>query len=262
LCLFCGKFISKLVEFDSLAAEEVSHLNANPGGKERMEDLAKSDTWRVFRIMAELVEGFEALNGIGPAVTIFGSARQRPGSPYYDKCVRVAETLARDGFAIISGGGPGIMEAANRGAKNADGKSVGLNIELPMEQTANAFQDVRLEFRYFFVRKLMFVKYAVGYVIFPGGFGTMDELFEALTLIQTNKIRSFPVVLVGGEYWRGLIGWMKQAMLAMGNVDPGDLDLVHIVEDPEEVCAIINRRYQDRISSIDMDRRDKDRRGI
>ena len=165
-----------------------------------MEDLAKSDTWRVFRIMAELVEGFEPLNGIGPAVTFFGSARLPPGSPYYNKCLKVAERLAQDGFTIISGGGPGIMEAANKGAQNAGGISVGLNIELPTEQAPNQFQDIRVEFRYFFVRKLMFVKYAVGYVIFPGGFGTMDELFEALTLIQTKKIRSFPVVLVGREY--------------------------------------------------------------
>ena len=179
-----------------------------------MEDLAKSDTWRVFRIMAELVEGFEALNNIGPAVTIFGSARLEPGSPYYNKCLKVPESLAKDGFAVISGGGPGIMEAANKGAQNANGTSVGLNIELPMEQTPNQFQDIRVEFRYFFVRKLMFVKYAVAYVIFPGGFGTMDELFEALTLIQTKKIRGFPVVLVGKEYWSGLIDWMKKTVLA------------------------------------------------
>ena len=228
-----------------------------------MEDLAKSDTWRVFRIMAELVEGFEALNGIGPAVTMFGSARLQPGSPYYNKCLKVAENLAKDGFAVISGGGSGIMEAANRGAQGANGTSVGLNIELPMEQTPNAFQDVRVEFRYFFVRKLMFVKYAVGYVIFPGGFGTMDELFEALTLIQTRKIRSFPVVLVGREYWQGLIDWMKKAALAMGNISPEDLDLMHIVEEPEEVCAIINKRYKDRLSRVShRDRRDMARKGV
>ena len=228
-----------------------------------MEDLAKSDTWRVFRIMAELVEGFEALNGIGPAVTMFGSARLQPGSPYYNKCLKVAEHLAKDGFAVISGGGPGIMEAANRGAQNANGISVGLNIELPTEQTPNAFQDVRVEFRYFFVRKLMFVKYAVGYVIFPGGFGTMDELFEALTLIQTNKIRSFPVVLVGREYWQGLIDWMKKSALTMGNISPQDLDLMHIVEEPEEVCAIINKRYKDRLSGVShRDRRDMARKGV
>lgn len=232
------------------------------GEESNMEDLAKSDTWRVFRIMAELVEGFEALNGIGPAVTIFGSARLQPGSPYYNNCMKVAENLAKEGFAVISGGGPGIMEAANKGAQNASGISVGLNIELPMEQMPNPFQDVRVEFRYFFVRKLMFVKYAVGYVIFPGGFGTMDELFEALTLIQTKKIRGFPVVLVGKDYWGGLIGWLRQTMLADGNISPEDLDLMHIVDEPEEVCAIINKRYKDRVSGIHKDRRDKTRKGV
>jgi uncharacterized protein (TIGR00730 family) len=227
-----------------------------------MEDLAKSDTWRVFRIMAELVEGFEALNNLGPAVTIFGSARLAPGSPYYDKCLKVAENLANDGFAVISGGGPGIMEAANKGAQKGHGASVGLNIELPSEQMPNPFQDVRVEFRYFFVRKLMFVKYAVGYIIFPGGFGTMDELFEALTLIQTKKIRSFPVILVGKDYWEGLLGWMKQTMLAMGNISPEDLDLMHVVDEPEEVCAIINKRYKDRLGRVHQDRRDKTKKGV
>ncbi len=227
-----------------------------------MEDLAKSDIWRVFRIMAELVEGFEALNGISPAVTIFGSSRSRQDSPYYRKCLQVAETLAREGFTIISGGGPGIMEAANKGARNAQGLSVGLNVELPMEQTPNAFQDIHLEFRYFFIRKLMFVKYAVGYVIFPGGLGTMDELFEALTLIQTDKIRRFPVVLVGRDYWQGLFDWMKRSPLAAGNIDPGDLDLTHIVEEPEEICSIISRYYKDRISVVPEERRDITRRGI
>jgi len=227
-----------------------------------MEDFTKSDTWRVFRIMAELVEGFEALNNIGPAVNIFGSARLAPGSPYYNKCLKVAENLARDGFAVISGGGPGIMEAANKGAQNANGTSVGLNIELPMEQTPNLYQDVKVEFRYFFVRKLMFVKYAVGYVIFPGGFGTIDELFEALTLIQTKKIRGFPVVLVGKDYWSGLIDWMKKSVLTAGSISPEDLDFMHIVDEPEEVCAIINKRYKDRLSGVHRDRRDKARKGI
>ncbi len=227
-----------------------------------MEDLAKSDTWRVFRIMAELVEGFEALNNIGPAVTIFGSARVDPGSPYYNKCLRVAENLAKDGFTVISGGGPGIMEAANKGAQNANGTSVGLNIALPTEQTQNPFQDVRIEFRYFFVRKLMFVKYAVAYVIFPGGFGTMDELFEALTLIQTKKIRGFPVVLVGREYWSGLIDWMKKTVLAANSISQEDIDLMHIVDEPEEVCAIINKRFKDRLTSFDKDRRDRARKGV
>lgn len=227
-----------------------------------MEDLSKSDTWRVFRIMAELVEGFEALNNIGPAVTIFGSARLQPGSPYYNKCLKVSENLAKDGFAVISGGGPGIMEAANKGAQNADGTSVGLNIELPSEQAPNIYLDVKVEFRYFFVRKLMFVKYAVAYVIFPGGLGTLDELFEALTLIQTKKIRSFPVVLVGKDYWDGLINWLSNTVLQSGAISHEDLDLMHIVDEPEEVCAIINKRYKERISGTHADRRDRARKGV
>jgi uncharacterized protein (TIGR00730 family) len=227
-----------------------------------MEDLAKSDTWRVFRIMAELVEGFEALSGIGPAVTVFGSSRLQPGSPYYNKCLQVSENLARSGFTVISGGGPGIMEAANKGAQSGNGTSVGLNIALPMEQSANAFQDIKVEFRYFFVRKLMFVKYAVGYVIFPGGFGTMDELFEALTLIQTKKIRSFPVILVGRQYWAGMVDWMSTAVQGMGNIDAGDLDLFHVVEEPEEVCEIISRRYKDRTSTFPSDKRASHRKGV
>ncbi len=227
-----------------------------------MEDLAKSDTWRVFRIMAELVEGFEALNGVGPAVTVFGSARLKPGSPYYNKCLKVAEHLARSGFTVISGGGPGVMEAANKGAQNGNGTSVGLNIALPLEQSANDFQDIKVEFRYFFIRKLMFVKYAVGYVIFPGGYGTLDELFEALTLIQTRKIRSFPVVLVGRKYWEGLVDWLRESVLAMGNVEAADLDLFHVVEEPEEVCEIISKRYRDRTTAFPDDKRALHRKGV
>ena len=181
-----------------------------------MEDLAKSDTWRVFRIMAELVEGFEALSNIGPAVTIFGSARLQPGSPYYNKCLKVAENLAKDGFAVISGGGPGIMEAANKGAQNANGTSVGLNIELPMEQSPNSFQDIRVEFRYFFVRKLMFVKYAVAYVIFPGGFGTM-LLTMGGTLFRDQRYAAFfslagisiALILFTMIYRENIEGWFR-----------------------------------------------------
>ncbi len=227
-----------------------------------MEDLAKSEPWRVFRIMAELVEGFEALNNIGPAVAIFGSARSEPGSLCYNNCLQVAERLAKDGFSIISGGGPGIMEAANKGARSGGGTSVGLNIELPQEQMPNQFQNVHLEFRYFFVRKLMFVKYAVGYVIFPGGLGTLDELFEAITLIQTKKIRSFPVVLVGRSYWQGLLEWLNKTALAAGNLNKEDIDLMHVVDEPEEICAIINKRYKDRVGGFHMDRRDKTRKGV
>ncbi len=227
-----------------------------------MEDLAKSDTWRVFRIMAELVEGFEAMNGMGPAVTIFGSARTKPGSPYYNKCLKVAEGLAKNGFAVISGGGPGIMEAANKGTQNAGGVSVGLNIELPMEQSPNLFQDIKVEFRYFFVRKLMFVKYAVGYVIFPGGYGTLDELFEALTLIQTKKIRGFPVVLVGKDYWEGMMDWLRQTVLGAEAIDPDDLNLVHIVDEPQEVIDIVTKRYRDRTAAFPLDKRDRLKKGV
>jgi uncharacterized protein (TIGR00730 family) len=216
----------------------------------------------VFRIMAELVEGFEALSNVGPAVTIFGSARLKPGSPYYEKCVNVAENLGRSGFTIISGGGPGIMEAANKGARSGGGTSVGLNITLPLEQSPNHYQDIAVEFRYFFVRKLMFVKYAVGYVIFPGGFGTMDELFEALTLIQTRKIRSFPVILVGRQYWQGMVDWMKETVLGMGNIDGQDLALFHIVDEADEVCEIIAKRYRDRTAAFPTDRRAQDKRGV
>jgi hypothetical protein len=192
-------------------------------------------------------------------------------SRFYEEAVEVARRMTewskslgrgKRRFIVCSGGGPGIMEAANKGAQSGSGTSVGLNIELPMEQSANAFQDVKVEFRYFFVRKLMFVKYAVGYVIFPGGFGTMDELFEALTLIQTRKIRSFPVVLVGRQYWAGLIDWMKDAVQGMGNIDAGDLDLFHVVEEPEEVCEIISRRYKDRTASFPSDKRASHRKGV
>ncbi|ROR32612.1 TIGR00730 family Rossman fold protein [Inmirania thermothiophila] len=202
-----------------------------------MEDLRTSETWRIFRIQAELVDGIETLSGLGPAVTIFGGARLPEGSPYYEAAVRVAEGLARHGFAVITGGGPGIMEAANRGCYGHGARSVGLNIELPHEQRPNPYQDVRLQFRYFFVRKLMFVKYALGFVIFPGGFGTLDELFEALTLVQTGKIRRFPIVLYGADYWDGLLGWLRGRVLALGCIDARDLDLVEVMDDPDAVVA-------------------------
>lgn len=204
-----------------------------------MEDLQTSEAWRIFRIQAELIDGIETLNNLGPAVTMFGSARTKEGDPYYRAATEVAEGLANSGFAVITGGGPGIMEAGNKGAKAGEGPSVGLNIHLPHEQQANPYQDFSIGFRYFFVRKLMFVKYAMAYVIFPGGFGTMDELFEALTLIQTGKIRRFPVVLYGSDYWSGLVGWMKSTMLPEGCIDEGDFELFAIVDDPLEVVRII-----------------------
>lgn len=204
-----------------------------------MEDLKTSETWRVFRIQAELIDGIETLNDLGPAVTLFGSARIKEDDHYYQAAVQVAEGLSNSGFAVITGGGPGLMEAGNRGGQAGEGTSVGLNIQLPHEQHANTYQDFSLGFRYFFVRKLMFVKYAMAYVIFPGGFGTMDELFESLTLIQTKKIRQFPVVLFGSEYWSGLIEWMRSTMLAEGCIDEKDFELFAVVDDPLEVVRII-----------------------
>jgi len=211
---------------------------------ESVEDLRTigKDAWRVFRIMGEFVEGFEDMSEIGPAVSIFGSARVRSGDSMYGQCVDTARRLGEAGFAIITGGGPGIMEAANKGARRAGTTSVGCNIELPFEQKANAYLDVSIDFRYFFVRKTMFVKYATAFVIFPGGYGTMDELFEALTLIQTNKVRDFPVVLFGSDDWSGLLEWMRGTMAAEGKIAPADLDLVFVTDDPAEATEHIVQR--------------------
>lgn len=209
-----------------------------------MEDLKTSETWRVFRIQSELVEGFETLHDIGPAVSIFGSSRMRPGQKYYDDAATTAKMLADDGFAIITGGGPGVMEGANKGAKKGKAHSVGLNIEIPSEQTRNEYQDVSLSFRYFFIRKLMFIKYAIAYIIFPGGFGTMDELFEALTLAQTGKIKSFPIILYGSEYWKGLIDWMKNTLVPNGAIGREDFALFSIVDKPEDVRFLINEHFR------------------
>jgi uncharacterized protein (TIGR00730 family) len=204
-----------------------------------------TDPWRVLRIMGEFTEGFDALAGLGPAVTIFGSARVKPGDPQYEAAVAVARQLGQAGLTIITGGGPGIMEAGNKGARQAGAPSVGLNIELPFEQGVNPHVDLALEFRYFFVRKTMFVKYAQGFVIFPGGFGTMDELFEALTLIQTGKVRNFPVVLYDSDYWRGLVDWLRDTMLAQAKISPADLALPIISDSIEETCEIILRSMRD-----------------
>ncbi len=205
-----------------------------------MEDLKTSETWRVFRIQSELVEGFETLHELGPAVTIFGSSRLSPGNKYYDDAVTVAKMLADDGFAVITGGGPGIMEGANKGAKKGKAHSVGLNIEIPAEQIPNKYQDISLFFRYFFIRKLMFVKYAMAFIIFPGGFGTMDELFESLTLVQTKRIQSFPVILYGKEYWKGLIDWMKDTLVPNSTIGREDFALFSLVDTPKEVRFLIN----------------------
>jgi uncharacterized protein (TIGR00730 family) len=198
-----------------------------------------TDPWRVLRIQGEFVEGFNALAGLGPAVTIFGSARTKPGEAQYEQTVALAQQLGQAGFAIITGGGPGIMEAANKGAHQAQALSVGLNIELPFEQHLNPYVDLDIDFRYFFVRKIMLVKYSLAFVIFPGGFGTMDELFEALTLIQTGKIQNFPVVLLGSSYWRGLVDWLRQTMLAEGKISQEDLELLYITDSIEEAANFI-----------------------
>ncbi len=194
-----------------------------------------ADSWRVFRIMGEFVEGFQTLSNMGPAISIFGSARILPSEPIYEACRATAELLGKEGFAIITGGGPGIMEAANRGARDAGAPSIGCNIELPFEQGGNPYVDVGIDFRYFFVRKTMFVKYAQGFVIFPGGYGTMDELFEALTLIQTNKVHDFPVVLFGSDYWGGLLEWLRGTMKAQGRISPGDVGMMFVTDEPSEV---------------------------
>jgi hypothetical protein len=198
-----------------------------------------SDPWRSLRILAEFVEGFDALAAVGKAVTIFGSARIDEDDPYYAKARELAGLLAKEGFAVITGGGPGIMEAANRGCHEAGGLSIGCNIELPHEQAVNPYVDLGVEFRYFFARKTMFVKYADAFAIFPGGFGTLDELFESLTLIQTGKIRHFPVVLVGTEYWAGLLDWIRKEAVGRGAVSPEDLDLVQVTDDMGEACRML-----------------------
>jgi uncharacterized protein (TIGR00730 family) len=202
-------------------------------------DFVDSDPWRALRILSEFVEGFDALAGVGPAVTIFGSARTIAGAPMYELARNIARKLAESGFAIITGGGPGLMEAANRGCREGGGLSVGCNIELPHEQGLNQYVDLGIEFRYFFARKTMFVKYADAFVIMPGGFGTLDELFESLTLIQTGKVRDFPVILVGREYWQGLIEWMRGVQLSAGAIAEKDLALLKLTDDPDEVVDIV-----------------------
>jgi uncharacterized protein (TIGR00730 family) len=209
-------------------------------------EFRQSDTWRTLRIMGEFVEGFDALANVGPAVTVFGSARVGRRNRYYAAARKLAAALGRDGFNIITGGGPGIMEAANRGARDAGVLSIGCNIELPFEQGLNEFVDLGMEFRYFFVRKTMFVKYAEGFVIFPGGFGTLDELFESLTLIQTGKVEHFPVVMYGKDYWEGLVQWIREKPLYEEKISPQDLDLVTITDDVEEAAAAIVKAYRRR----------------
>jgi uncharacterized protein (TIGR00730 family) len=221
------------------AATEDELLLEAPSPTPTAADFTKSDPWRVFRIMGEFVEGFDTLANIGPAVTVFGSARVPPGDPQYRMTEETARRLVEARFAVITGGGPGIMEAANKGAREAGGVSIGCNIELPFEQGTNPYVDVAINFRYFFVRKTMFVKYAEAFIIMPGGFGTLDELFEALTLIQTGKVRNFPVILMGSDYWQGLLHWIKGTMLSEGKISTEDLNLLVLTDSPEEAVKIV-----------------------
>lgn len=211
-------------------------------------EIKTNDSWAIFKIMGEFVSGYEKLSRIGPCVSIFGSARTKPGQKYYKLAEEVAKKIVEHGYGVITGGGPGIMEAGNKGAHIAGGTSVGLNIELPFEQHDNPYidPDKSLDFDYFFVRKVMFVKYSQGFVVMPGGFGTLDELFEAITLIQTNKIEKFPIILVGTDFWSGLMAWVKATLLdSFNNISPNDLDLVHVVDTPDEVIEILDSFYKE-----------------
>jgi len=234
---------------------EDEQLLASPSAKRQQigdvaSDFTHTDPWRVLRIQGEFVAGFDALAQIGPAVTVFGSARTGEDDPYYAQAVAVGRLLAERGFATITGGGPGIMEAANRGAREGGGTSIGCNIELPHEQGTNAYVDLSVNFRYFFVRKTMFMKYAEGFIIFPGGFGTLDELFEALTLIQTGKVRNFPLILFGTTYWGGLLDWLRGTMLTEAKISAGDLDLFMLTDDPTEAADIISTYHERNKDSI------------
>ncbi len=206
-----------------------------------IDEFKLGESWRLFKIIGEFVDGVEALHDIGRAVSIFGSARIQPGDPVYKKAETLAGLLAEAGFAIITGGGGGVMEAANKGAAAAGGTSIGMNISLPFEQKPNDYANVLVEFNYFFIRKVMFVKYAQAYIVLPGGFGTLDEMFEAVTLIQTQRIKPFPVILVGSEYWSGLKRWAETHLRDTGRISPGDLDILQIIDDPEEIVAAVKK---------------------
>jgi len=210
-------------------------------------EIKTNDSWQIFKIMGEFVNGFEKMSAIGPCVSIFGSARTKPEDPYYKQATDIAYRITQKGYGVITGGGPGIMEAANKGASIGEGASVGLNIDLPFEQHSNPYidKDKDIMFDYFFVRKVVFMKYAQAFVVMPGGFGTLDELFEAITLIQTKKIRIYPIVLVGTSYWSGLFEWIKSTMLSFGNISESDLDLIHMTDDSAEVVNIIDNYYKE-----------------
>jgi len=221
---------------------KAAHPSLRPVG----EDLLNRESWKIFQIMAEFVEGFERLARIKPSVSIFGSARTSPDHPYYRCAEEIARMLSDSGFSVVSGGGPGIMEAVNKGAYAGKSPSVGLNIQLPQEQVANEYQNISLRFRHFFSRKVMFVKYASAYVVLPGGFGTLDELAEILTLVQTERSRRIPILLVGTDYWRGLVDWFRNTLLEEGAISPGDLDLFEIVDEPKQVVDAIFTFYEHR----------------
>jgi uncharacterized protein (TIGR00730 family) len=227
-----------------LGPTEDERLFSIPLPRERERRFTSSDPWRVLRIMGEFVEGFDTLAGITSGVTFFGSARTAPDDPYYKAATETARLLSAAGFSIITGGGPGIMEAANKGAALGGGPSIGLNIELPFEQGTNQYVDTAMHFHYFFVRKTMFVKYSMGFVVFPGGFGTLDETFEALTLIQTGKIKHFPLVLFGSGYWRGLTDWLRQTVASERKIEPKDLDIFHVTDDPQDAAAEVKRAHE------------------
>ena len=224
--------------------------------REGVYDPRAKDTWIVFKILGEFVEGFESLRPVWPAVSLFGGARVAAGHPYYDDARRVAAALAKAGFSIITGGGPGLMEAANRGAREAGGQSIGLNIKLPFEQRTNEHVETSLLFDYFFVRKVMFVKYSCGFVGLPGGFGTLDEIFEAITLKQTGKMPEFPVVLFGSAFWRGLLEWLEREPLALGAISPEDLSLFRVTDSPDEVAELIAAHYRSAFAQGSGDTRD------
>lgn len=206
-----------------------------------IDDLKLGEAWRLFKIIGEFVEGVENLHDVGPAVSIFGSARVKPEDPVYGLTERIAELFVKNDFAVITGGGGGVMEAANKGAAEAGGTSIGLNIILPFEQKPNPYANIQLEFKYFFIRKVMFVKYAMAYIILPGGFGTLDELFEAVTLIQTHRIKPLPVILVGSAYWSGLIDWIKARLLEEQRISPEDLDIMQVMDEPEEIVKYVQK---------------------
>ena len=206
-----------------------------------IDDLKLGESWRLFKIMGEFVEGVEGLHDLGPAVSIFGSARTRPDDPQYKKAEAIAALFVKNSFGVITGGGGGIMEAANKGAAEASGTSVGLNIRLPFEQKPNPYATIQMEFKYFFIRKVMFIKYAAAYVVMPGGFGTMDELFEVITLVQTRRIRPFPIIMVGTDYWGGLLAWIRSQLLAQSFISPKDMDIIQVLDKPEEIVDTVRK---------------------